>query len=301
MVEDNIGKESCVQRTEGPTLLSASNEEIENLYKESISKVQETFSKTIERYHVVVLCNHHVPINSDALDIIYYEILQLNKSEKKDILLIVSSLGGEIDSAYQISKICRKFSQNKFIVAVPRMAKSAATLLALGADEIHMGPLGNLGPIDPQVNSLPALGVSRALELVAKLSDKYPKSGEGFAKYLEETIDIEEIGYCERVVEAAAQYAERLLANKQNLPRSAEEISKALVFDYMDHGFVIELEEARVLLGAHWIKSDTPEMEFAEEYYARFSFFARSLKLVRNKFMWVVGGMNSVTVLDGPK
>jgi len=37
-------------------------------------------------------------------------------------------------------------------VVVPRTAKSAATLLAIGADEIHMGPLGQLGAgIDPQM------------------------------------------------------------------------------------------------------------------------------------------------------
>lgn len=32
------------------------------------------------------------------------------------------------------------------------MAKSAATLLTLGADEIRLGPASDLGPIDPQMN-----------------------------------------------------------------------------------------------------------------------------------------------------
>src|SRR6185312_469162 len=37
------------------------------------------------------------------------------------------------------------------VVVVPEMAKSAATILALGAGEIVMGPTSDLGPIDPQL------------------------------------------------------------------------------------------------------------------------------------------------------
>lgn len=36
-------------------------------------------------------------------------------------------------------------------MVVPDVAKSAATLLALGADEIRLGPASDLGPVDPQM------------------------------------------------------------------------------------------------------------------------------------------------------
>src|SRR5690606_11319025 len=39
----------------------------------------------------------------------------------------------------------------KLSVLVPQAAYSAATLIALGADEIVMHPNGNLGPTDPQI------------------------------------------------------------------------------------------------------------------------------------------------------
>jgi ClpP class serine protease len=39
----------------------------------------------------------------------------------------------------------------RLVVVVPDQAKSAATLIALGADEILMGPASDLGPIDPQI------------------------------------------------------------------------------------------------------------------------------------------------------
>jgi len=46
----------------------------------------------------------------------------------------------------------REFSKS-FNVLVPYRAYSAATLLALGADEIVMHPFAELGPIDPTVSN----------------------------------------------------------------------------------------------------------------------------------------------------
>jgi hypothetical protein len=43
-------------------------------------------------------------------------------------------------------------------VIVPDSAKSAATLIAIGADEIVMGYCSELGPIDPQVEITTASG-----------------------------------------------------------------------------------------------------------------------------------------------
>lgn len=74
----------------------------------------------------------------------------LEKDDKKDNLLILFSNGGSVEPAYLISKCCKEYSK-KFIVAIPRKAKSATTLIALGADEIYMVQMSQLGPIDPQI------------------------------------------------------------------------------------------------------------------------------------------------------
>jgi hypothetical protein len=67
--------------------------------------------------------------------------------------------------------------------AVPDYAKSAATLLALGAHEILMGPTSDLGPVDPQfqlgdfdlVSAKDMIAaVERALDDVAERPDTYP-------------------------------------------------------------------------------------------------------------------------------
>jgi len=47
-----------------------------------------------------------------------------------------------------------------------------------------MGSLSELGPIDPQINELPALGLKNSVDHIAELVRKYPASSEMFAKYL---------------------------------------------------------------------------------------------------------------------
>jgi hypothetical protein len=143
-------------------------------------------------------------------------------------------------------------------------------LLAIGADEIHMSPLGQLGPIDPQIDGLPALGVSRALRTIAAVAENYPKSAEMFARYLRLALTVEQIGYCDRISESAVQYAERLLSTKPGLASRARTIAKELVHEYKDHGFVIDLDEAQKHLGSDWIKTDTIELKAAEAIYSLF-------------------------------
>ncbi|WP_297827626.1 hypothetical protein, partial [Mycobacterium sp.] len=53
---------------------------------------------------------------------------------------------------------------------VPDMAKSAATLLCLGADKILMGPAGDLGPVDPQFQ-IGGRSLASAKEIVAAIDE----------------------------------------------------------------------------------------------------------------------------------
>jgi hypothetical protein len=211
------------------------------------------------------------------------------------------SSGGKVEPAYQISKLCRSFASKRFLAVVPRQAKSAATLIAIGADEIHMGPLAQLGPIDPQLGALPALGVSQALRTIASVAQKFPGSADMFARYLQRVLTVEQIGYCDRVCESAEQYAVRLLSTKTTLPKPAELIARELVHEYKDHGFVIDTEEATMHLGTDWIKSGTPELDTAEEIYSFFDTVNFLLRYGQKKRLIVTGGAglpDSIIVFD---
>lgn len=68
-----------------------------------------------------------------------------------ELILILNSPGGDALSAERIVNICRNFGNGNFSVIIPKMAKSAATMICLGASKICMGKTSELGPIDPQI------------------------------------------------------------------------------------------------------------------------------------------------------
>jgi hypothetical protein len=80
------------------------------------------------------------------------ETLRNTDLTNKDLVLILNSPGGDALAAERIVNICRSYSRaGKFDVIVPKMAKSAATMVCLGANEIGMSQTSELGPIDPQI------------------------------------------------------------------------------------------------------------------------------------------------------
>src|SRR4030042_2283694 len=118
-----------------------------------------------------------------------------------------------------------------------------------------------------------------------------------FARYLRMALTVEQIGYCERINESAAQYAERLLLTKPSLPQKASDIAKELVHEYKDHGFVIDLEEARQHLGTDWIRSNTPEVAVAEEIYNLFDEVNLFLSIFHKKRLLVTGKIDTGVLL----
>jgi Serine dehydrogenase proteinase len=77
-------------------------------------------------------------------------LLERNK-DIKDLDLLIHSPGGMAHTAEKIVAVCRSLCPGEFRVVVPSMAKSAATMTAICSDQIVMGYLSELGPIDPQV------------------------------------------------------------------------------------------------------------------------------------------------------
>lgn len=87
-----------------------------------------------------------------ASDVIYHFIRQVEKipDDQQEIDVLVVSNGGDPTVAWRINSLLRERFE-KVNVLLPNAAFSAATLLALGANEIYMHPFANLGPVDPQL------------------------------------------------------------------------------------------------------------------------------------------------------
>lgn len=226
-----------------------------------------------KKYNIIILYDEGTMVKSDA-DHVYAAATKFRES--KPVLLVLYSTGGAIGSAYLIGKLCRECSHEKLIVVVPRQAKSAATLICCAADEIHMGSLSELGPIDPQIDKLPALGLKTSVEHIADLIEEYPHAAEMFASYLNKSLQPIHLGYYERVAESAMQYAERLLKlHPQNLKQKPSNIAKTLVYSYKDHGFVIDKAEAAEIFGDDIVKTNTDEYIFGNDVY-------EAMKLIAN-------------------
>lgn len=217
------------------------------------------------KYNFLIIYDTQAMLRTDADSI--YQAISLFK-ERKPIALFIHSVGGQVEPAYLISKLCREHSQSRFISIVPRKAKSAATLICCGSDEIHMGSLTELGPIDPQIQEQPALGLKNAVQHLAELASQYPSASEMFAKYLSSSLDLISLGYYERIAESAAQYAERLLApHSATLVKTPAEIAQVLVYGYKDHEFVIDRSEAESIFGPKTVFSNTPEYVLCNDIY----------------------------------
>jgi len=78
------------------------------------------------------------------------DVLQARGSDH-NLYLIVDGPGGFGLAAEQVVNVCRTYGSGGFTAIVPKTAKSACSVICMGADRIVMGPAAELGPIDPQV------------------------------------------------------------------------------------------------------------------------------------------------------
>jgi len=305
----DVGK-TKVREIEGSASLEVSFDDILNSLvegygkkddQENKKKFLELFNKSLKQilskhdcsknYNILFLFDNTTLIKSDS-DRIYQAIKSLEKN-KKPLLLILLSNGGEPGSAFLIGKLCRESCNEKFVISVPRHAKSAATLLACAADEIHMGSLSELGPIDPQIKGMPALGLKNSIEHIAELVTKNPDSAQMFAKYLYLSVEPIQIGYYERAAKSAEQYAEKLLnSHKQKSGINTSAIAYKLVHEYKDHGFVIDKAEAKTIFGEAIVKNDSPEYNLSNDLYIELSKIERIADILGFTF-YFIGSINS--------
>jgi hypothetical protein len=192
---------------------------------------------------------------------------------KSPIALLIFSGGGMAEPAYRLAAFLRNRCGSYWAI-VPRLAKSAATLLSLGASEIYLGEDGDLGPLDAQyydadaeedmVSALDEVQAVEALEESAiesaykmmvllnkrtgkKINTLLPhalKFAAEITKPLFDKIDSVRYSRQSRRLQEAQDYAERLLLKRFNQDQSRA-IARDLVRNYPTHGFVIDREESK--------------------------------------------------------
>jgi hypothetical protein len=86
----------------------------------------------------------------DQVRVIFDHLLLLPKRPAEQLDLFIASNGGSGTVPWRLVSLLREFA-TRFCVLIPYRAYSAASLVALGADQIVMHPFAELGPIDPTV------------------------------------------------------------------------------------------------------------------------------------------------------
>lgn len=206
------------------------------------------------------------------------EVLSFKKEfeDVNEIDFIINSPGGSPADAYRIIRTLRNNFETVNVI-VPFWAKSAATLLSLGANKIIMDEFGEFGPLDiqiaverddsPEIDRESALNdeysvrriEARSQELYYQMFTNLYSSNDikinkielskqlleylaSFYKPLLSQINPYHLGRKKRMLEIGHNYADRILSTYHpNLP----DRNKAYLIDYLvngcpDHGYVID-------------------------------------------------------------
>ena len=219
---------------------------------------------------------------SRATDNRLREVSERSRQHNRCVLVLTTS-GGDADAAYLIARFLRRVYE-RVTVCVFGYCKSAGTLLAVGCHEVAMGLRGELGPLDVQLSEKDELArFGSGLEIVTSLNFLTETAFASFERYLVTTvqrsggqistktaaeiatnltvglvapisqqIDPIRLGREQRAMEIASAYAERLEISPEAIAR--------LTTAYPDHGFVIDLTEARKFLD-HARELEPPERD----------------------------------------
>ncbi len=114
--------------------------------------IRQLEQKTRTRAVLYVANIRHPASSMNLQDAVLLENVLKQTQPIENLDLMVNSPGGQGEAADKILHICRQFCANgRLRLIVPHFAKSAATMLAFGVDEVVMGPYSELGPTDAQV------------------------------------------------------------------------------------------------------------------------------------------------------
>lgn len=168
-------------------------------------------------------------IDIDDAEEVIRAIQDTDSSTPIDIVL--HTPGGMVIAAMQIADALRQHPA-RVTAFVPHLALSGGTLIALAADGIVMSPHAMLGPIDPQIEGLPAVSLARVLreKPLARIDDR--------------TIILADIG--EKAIRQLKEGATRMLTAHMDAGEAAA-LAEQLCSGRWTHDYPISATEAQAL------------------------------------------------------
>jgi hypothetical protein len=231
---------------------------VEDVLQELDEKMQQVLSALKEKRgkYVYTLFLGGTSLEGYTVDDVFNDLSRCIPNANARLDVILDSSGGDIHAAYNLAGLFRRFAKEELNFIVPRWAKSAATLLACGGDTIYMGPIAELGPLDPQIMQFnqfegrlerySPLALEATLDLIRnEFEHGSDKLANGLLQRLQFPLTL---GGIKKSLEVGKQYVVKLLTTRMFIGEGAEEQAKAighaLTESYSDHGFCIDMEEA---------------------------------------------------------
>jgi len=192
--------------------------------QQMIRRIEQHDSSRIRRLLLYVgnTANHESAVSSADIVPLGDALAPIGKADNLD--LFIHTFGGSGEVAEKIVEMCRSHCAGEFRVIVPNMAKSAGTLIALGADKIVMGHCSELGPIDPQIRIVvgnapqfvSAWTFIRARDALVERVNQATAKKENAAAYLQQlaAIDPVFVTHCEQLMTFAKQLGSKWIAGR---------------------------------------------------------------------------------------
>lgn len=167
--------------------------------------------------------------------------------------LILHTPGGGTEATRALVEYLYSMFGKDIRVIVPQLAMSAGTMIACAASEIIMGKHSSLGPTDPQVAGVPAMGVVQEIETALEEIKKNPSRQivwqEVFKKYPPAFIS-----NCERSIIGTREMVRTWLAsNMFNGQTDSFELANKVVDELMNYKKTTEH-------GHHFLKDKCKEI-----------------------------------------
>ena len=180
---------------------------------------------------------------------------KLGKQQK--LFLVLCSYGGQGTCSLRLIDVIHQYT-NKLVVLIPRACASAATMIALGAHEIQMGPVAYLTAVDTSlthprspldhVNVKVSIELDELLRVVKLWKQAATDSDEPYKdnpyKYLYSHIHPLVIGAVDRCSSLSVKICEEILSHHMSDKDRITTISNSLNSDYPSHNYPITRREA---------------------------------------------------------
>lgn len=199
----------------------------------------------------------------------------------EDLKLVMTSPGGRVSSANKIARSLKN-NFNSIETYVPHFAKSGGTLISLTGEEIVMGEISDLGPLDPQIpmndgkHSSSRDVIDSYHRWMDQWQNKHPSEASAPERSMMERMDILEYEEAKKSLDEMKNYTQDILSSHDDVSeKEARRAVEELVDGFPVHGYTLTYDEAAEALPDDMVIPETErrkDMEVMRRWMDEYAF-----------------------------